>query len=222
MPFDAGSDLASWTFETADRWRAANSPEGVGHKSMGFRDDAITPAGAGVMSAPLVGEVKAVLDKGPPVAAAGGVDGDGIEALAARAQAAEVNAYHALAAAYAQARMEIVDGGDLGAVATARMNAASSLPGLQRTYVQAANARLDVERRVMEELERRGILIEVDEAWKMVSEAMRPVVDGLGQLPKLVAVRANRENPGQAEAAITEGVNVIIAAARRAVERGEQ
>ncbi len=203
--------MPTGSYEEADRWRAANASEGVGHKSKGGDKAPV------VMTRELACEVAdALVAELPPVDDAVAVDGDGIEAAAVRARDAERQAHLALRDAAAKARLALnTSGMEAADISRVRMDAAAALPGLLRTWTQAARVRLDIEKRATDLLREQGDLAPVGEVWGVLLEVVQPIVDGLKHLPHIVGPRANPDNPGAAEAVLREECDALLRRVQR-------
>ncbi len=200
------------SIEAASKWRLSRSKEGVGHKSKGRKHaPIIAPIMPPAMPQP------APIDKKPVSTEAD------IEAMAERAQESERNAYAALQALQLMANGIDPTGKLSEAEVMAQREAAIGLvPSAMRIYTQASKTRLDVEKKLSSELERRKRLVRVDEVWSAIQDVIMPSIDALKQMPKLVSSRANPDNPAKAEAAIVEEVNVLLKRMRAAIDRAER
>lgn len=198
--------------ESANAWRAANSKEGMGHKSRHRKPITLQPSAVVVVP---VTEVQT-----PQAESADGIRSGDIEAMALRARESEQQAYAALRDLQNLSR-GIDETGKLSDadIAAQRQAALGLVPGALRSYTQASKMRLDVEKKLAIVLEERGKLVRVDAVWEQIQDVLLPVIDSVKQLPKLTAKRANPENPMRAEAAITEEVNIILRRMQTVIER---
>ena len=176
------------TLDEANAWRAANSKEGVGHKSGG---SAVPPAD--VMSA---AEQHLAAHAVPPPIEAFAADEDPLSTVQ-RAREAERSIYEILAD-----RTQRAQAGDA--------RASAELAGLIRTHGTAYTNRLDAEKRWDKHRLEIGEVAPIAELEAIMDAALEPLASQLRNFPRNVAPAANPAAPSVAEKAIADALRPIL------------
>lgn len=194
----AGMPLDS--VESAEKWRAAHTKEGLGHKSASA---SVTNA-ARAMAA-------AKKPRGTPAPA------DDPGGLLARRRDIEQRAYALIDAAVKQAetiqaQLAASTNTDPEALKTALANvdsAFASLPGLIRTYNQAAENAIQSEIRWEKHQRATGSVAPTEHLLNVLHSRLEPLRSQLANFPRTIAAQANPQQPALAERVIADGLAAL-------------
>jgi hypothetical protein len=162
--------------ERARAWRALHDKEGSGHKS---RSDSVTDSARSITASSAPRK-----PRGAPLAP------DDPAGALARMRETERRSY------------ELIDAALKKAATTQAADDYAALPGLIRSYNQAAVNSLDAERRWEKHCRSAGTVAPTEFLITAIETALEPLANQLDNLPRAIAAQANPHDPAVAEAAI--------------------